>query len=1660
MRYIQRGFGTSASLIAAFCTLLGGVFSPNEASAASCARTLTADVVALDQSFFYNRLGAVNPAGMIYALRRDVVSTGLDPSSLSPGYVALREDKRARPLVLRMNVGDCLKITFQNLLASSPVNDEQPATRSASVHVIGLQLVGSIASDGSNVGTNTSSLVAPGGSATYTYYAEREGTNLLYSGAAMTGGEGDGGSLAMGLFGAVNVEPKGARYYRSQVTRDDMDLATVGTASSGHPIIDYDKEYPLAHPRTGAPILNMLDGNEIVHSDLNAIIRGPFTDAYPINPVYPDRGQSFREFTVVFHDEITAVQAFPAFFDDELWEHTLHSVRDAFAINYGTGGIGSEIIANRLGVGPVFDCTGCKYEEFFLTSWALGDPAMVVDVPANATDESGNLILGPKATKAFYADDPSNVHHSYIKDHVKFRMLHAGPKEHHIFHLHAHQWLFTPDDDNSAYLDSQAIGPGSAYTLEIAYNGTGNRNQTVGDSIFHCHFYPHFAMGMWELWRSHDVFENGTALNADGRPAPGSRAYPDAEILTGTPIPGLVPIPGLAMAPMPGHVEIENGQVVIGPGQPIIEASETDMANIGGNPGYPFFVAGVAGHRPPHPPLDTIDDGGLPRHVLVGGTNLTTTTPLDFTRELIVAQAIEVPEEGTAAEKLAMAFHEVRSHPSSAQDGNGGAVPADFTTNGLLRQPGAPFADPCIDDAGGAVGTPRIYKTANIQTDIVFNKVGWHFPQSRITTLWGDVAATLAGTRPPEPFFFRANTDDCITFLSTNLVPNIYEMDDYQVRTPTDVMGQHIHLVKFDVTSSDGSGNGWNYEDGTFSPDEVLERIHAINAEGGSWSGDMLPAPVSHPFFGVAGAQTTVQRWYVDDVLNNTGDDRTLRTVFTHDHFGPSTHQQAGLYASLVIEPKGSTWRDSETGAIFGTRGDGGPTSWRADILTADQNDSYREFMFQFADFQLAYEAGGGFPDPGRVINPPAKIEVGLPFLLERPEICPNGTPAPCPEAISADDVGTFSVNYRNEPVALRVRDPETNTQATGLAGDLSHVYRSDIERADPALNIQPDFYPPLTSGVEPGDPFTPLMRVYENDKVQMRIQVGATEEGHNITVQGIKWLQEPSSPTSGWRNSQMIGISEHFEFVMPAMVAVKGGRPSADYLYQMGASVDDQWNGNWGLLRSYNAGPSGLRDDLLPLPNNPQGKAPNKKGSPVKGVCPADIKGKDPRNKNFKVVAVLARDILPEGTLVYNSREVNGGPLHDPTAILYLNKDDIKFYKKGPKAGTYELKDGVPVEPLILRANAGDCINVTLINLLPEVMPDLDGYSTLPMIVDDFNANQVRPSNHVGLRPQLVAYDMLKHGGANIGFNAEPDDTLVQNLTVGPCDLSAVNNDVAQCEQIKLQWYAGDISIEADGDRVFTPVEFGATNLISSDPIKHASKGAIGALIIEPEGSTWESDYDSGLNSKNRASATVTLQDDSTFREFVVLFQDDLNLRQGSSDGGDGKAVPNTADAEDPEDSGQKAINYRTEPIWFRKGYAADTSLESTRGMQLGDVLSNDQVGGDPETPVFTASVGTPVRFRLLQPGGHPRNHVFQVHGHNWQREPYISGSVASQVIGSNPLSQVIGAQEGHGPSNHFDIVIDKAGGEFGVAGDYLIRDQASFGLDGGLWGILRVTP
>ncbi|MGB9180569.1 MAG: hypothetical protein WCB68_15150 [Pyrinomonadaceae bacterium] len=1817
-----------------------------QASPIQCKRNISASVVAFSQPYMLNRLGAAMPNAQIFALENDV-----DMKQLQ-----LKGYKRARPIVLRANVGDCLHITLKNAIYQYPALPSQGGknsnfnilgTTQMSVHVQGMNLVDSITSDGSFVGTNNSSLanspqckdpnnptnlipcvntagqppptpVKAGESKTYNLYAQQEGSFLLYSlGDANTTGQTIDylmiGQIAAGLIGAVNVQPEGAEWYRSQVTASDLQLATfnakrlpggakldcpstnivpveckltieagvvVTTATvkrmadgflysmDNHPIINYDAVYPDGSTRSDGtkipsktPILKMLDAdNNLVSSDLTALITGPYHGRFPgttgvdqpeppcslandpnnklkidplfcTNPTLPDRKQPYRELTVIYHEVSNAAQAFQVFESDNPMAATTQAGMDAFAINYGTGGIGAEIYANRIGVGPMANCVDCKYEEFFLSSWTVGDPATIVDVPANVTPPAPPAVpcnpqtiangtckstpapmdppKGPKATMVYYPDDPSNIYHSYVNDHVKFRILHGGNGVTHVHHQHAEQWLQSPNSDQSTYLDSQIISPGASYTLEMVYNGSGNLNKTAGDSLFHCHFYPHFAAGMWGGWRVHDVFEAGTVLENGKVSRTGwNRALPDGEIASGVPIPAIVPLPTLAMAPIPARVKICQVDSAYDPtkmvsndcppatigAKPIGYAAvvNQDDLNKGMYPGYPFFVPAVAGTRAPHPPLDfapELDasgnplpgkyfDGGLPRHLVIGGTVINEVhTRYDWSKDFFInckegqnnqyiaacktqqnqmlgyLNAVQLPEAGTTVELAAMKFNATRNQPSFAPDG----VPGFFLTNGLPRKPsagyqaqnqfgsqlGAPFADPGIDLKGNVAGgkLPRRYKAAVFQLDVPLNRnpsslnpakaESWHFPQQRILSLWEDVIPTSnyvyppsnpnAPRRAPEPLFFRANSGEVIEVWHTNLVPNYYSVDDFQVRTPTDILGQHIHLVKFDVQASDGAANGYNYEDGTFSPTEVQEIVHAINNTGGTWNGQPNAGlKLKPPPSGIidctksenqarcqrwAGAQTTVQRWYADPVLDDSGKDRTLGTVFTHDHYGPSTHQQAGLYAGLLVEPAGARWRNSETGKIMGganvapVRPDGGPTSWKADVLTGNADaDSFREFALEFQDFQLAYS--NYVPNTQPV--PSADPSVGYRSINPANRV---NTP-PTPQLISSGQtVGTFSLNYRNEPVPWRV----------GQFGDLSQAFNSNFKQASTL--------PPV------GDPTTPLLRAYQNDRVEIRTLVGAHQLAHFFNLRGLRWLWESDWSDSGFRSSMGMGLSEHTEMkfkapfssaqtIKPCPDSKTAPCKFTDYLYLASAGDNGITNGMWGLFRAYS--PTALAKNLQPLPNNPV-SATNKTDY---ATCPGDA-----QIKNFDITAIDAQNGLTGGAIVLNSRGQGAGPdnkLSNPLGLMYVFTADLEGGK---------LKAGVPVEPLILRAAAGDCINVTLRNGISSSAQVLQQSYGLQAPFGQF---QLKPSKVVGLHPQLLSYDATTSNGINVGYNTTNQVAAISGAPV------------------QYQWYAGTIESDQTGKLKHTPVEFGSLNLIPSDPLLQHINGLYGAMVIEPAGVDDNMIKCDGLDENGkptqlncgpladpkttlltRASANVLSSPGvKPFREFVVMMTEDLKVGNAGSQ------------------STISAVNYKTEPTYYRFGNANPDTFNTTNG-DNNCSLSNGLVNANPQTPIYTAKQGEPVRFRMLHPPGTGIVQVFSLHGHVWQRNPYAAGSTQ---IGDNKLSQWMGSLDNLGATAHYDLVIDQAGGPAGVAGDYLYSAFVPAKAQFGLWGIFRV--
>jgi hypothetical protein len=301
------------------------------------------------------------------------------------------------------------------------------------------------------------------------------------------------------------------------------------------------------------------------------------------------------------------------------------------------------------------------------------------------------------------------------------------------------------------------------------------------------------------------------------------------------------------------------------------------------------------------------------------------------------------------------------------------------------------------------------------------------------------------------------------------------------------------------------------------------------------------------------------------------------------------------------------------------------------------------------------------------------------------------------------------------------------------------------------------------------------------------------------------------------------------------------------------------------------------------------------------------------------------------------------------------------------------------------------------------------------------------------------------------------------------------------------------------------------------------------GALVIEPAGATVAEDtqvvdsqsanvIDNGTQTAptrlTRAQVTVTSPtgdagSGGTFREALVMGHKIANLRWA-----DGSAIRNIHQGElgreGAEDSGQAGFNYAMEPAWFRFKLNPDApfgnagtpnsfgSLPNPQAMYANDLVAVEpnsipaipgvSAAGDPVTPVFRTSVdaANPVfdtRMYVLNGASADRDGTFILHGHVWQRDPYVctgdattdspqddevalegrcdpDALVPSNALGNNLQGKWMGGQEGMGHVyGHWPILFD-AGGTGGVTGDYLYRDYSPSGNRNGQFGILRVAP
>ncbi len=270
--------------------------------------------------------------------------------------------------------------------------------------------------------------------------------------------------------------------------------------------------------------------------------------------------------------------------------------------------------------------------------------------------------------------------------------------------------------------------------------------------------------------------------------------------------------------------------------------------------------------------------------------------------------------------------------------------------------------------------------------------------------------------------------------------------------------------------------------------------------------------------------------------------------------------------------------------------------------------------------------------------------------------------------------------------------------------------------------------------------------------------------------------------------------------------------------------------------------------------------------------------------------------------------------------------------------------------EPLVIRANEGDCIEVTLTNKLTDAFLNhagaADGNPKLPLEPPTGTPAGLR----VSLHPQLVQYEVRYSDGATVGFN--------RDQTVG------------KDEKIVYHWYADDIS----------PGEIGATNLLEYGDVRgHRHHGLSAGLNIEPKGATYH-DPVTGNEIGSGTSADIRLPGSKDFREFTVNFMDGLNLRERPAAGGQiGAIIPDlTGEA---EDQGEKGFSYTSEPF-SQRGVPVNGPTHATTHASVFSSLRN----GDPDTPIFRSYVGDDVRMRVLQGSDKPRQHAFTTADQAWK--------------------------------------------------------------------------
>ncbi len=440
--------------------------------------------------------------------------------------------------------------------------------------------------------------------------------------------------------------------------------------------------------------------------------------------------------------------------------------------------------------------------------------------------------------------------------------------------------------------------------------------------------------------------------------------------------------------------------------------------------------------------------------------------------------------------------------------------------------------------------------------------------------------------------------------------------------------------------------------------------------------------------------------------------------------------------------------------------------------------------------------------------------------------------------------------------------------------------------------------------------------------------------------------------------------------------------------------------------------------------------KAPAPGGSPdpwskrADGLCPqSSLPG-----RNFNIVSIQKPIQVTK-----NGATDEFGKIF----VLAKNKDKVRSGQ-------------MPSEPLAIRANVGECINLTVTSEQTEDDPDqpfpmtnlhihhvqfdpngsdgatagmVYGQAVRPYRVDDARlatdaavgatAVTVKPT---GTLPSLAKYRVGIWIAVGLGTEQIEIRKVTGVASAGANRVLALNEPLAKAHAVD-EWAGTEFVKEVWFPDVVLDNIFWHDHV---DGIHNWGHGLVGQLIIEPKGSTYH-DPVSGAEVESGTLVDIHTNNPlapglvgSSFREFVLW----------------------TLDQNPTTDS---TLNLRAEPLSDRRVVDPDPSL-----------LYSSYRHGDPGTPIPRAYAGDPFVIRTINVSSGVD--TLHIDGHRIFAE---NRYVENGKITSSPLSALV-----YGISERFTLALNSAGGPQKRAGDYLYTNGIGRRVEQGAWGIIRVLP